>query len=86
MKRLLTHAGLLATGTALLGALIGSAADAQERRAPPPPAANCILFVFCSLPSTPGANWQIYKESGTLGRQGLGASPFHPEGPGNRSY
>jgi hypothetical protein len=24
-----------------------------------------------------------YHRSGTLGRQGLGASPYHPEGPGN---
>ncbi len=24
--------------------------------------------------------------SGTAGRIGLGASPFHPEGPGNTSY
>jgi hypothetical protein len=24
-----------------------------------------------------------YGHSGTLGRQGLGASPYHPEGPGN---
>jgi len=26
---------------------------------------------------------QIYHNSGTVGRMGLGASPFHPEGPGN---
>jgi len=26
---------------------------------------------------------QIYHNSGTAGRMGLGASPFHPEGPGN---
>jgi len=26
-----------------------------------------------------------YHQSGTLGRMGLGASPFHPEGPGNVS-
>jgi hypothetical protein len=24
-----------------------------------------------------------YGESGTIGRLGLGASPYHPEGPGN---
>jgi hypothetical protein len=27
-----------------------------------------------------------YDESGSRGRTGLGASPFHPEGPGNPSY
>jgi len=27
-----------------------------------------------------------YDESGSRGRMGLGASPFHPEGPGNPSY
>ncbi len=44
-------------------------------------------------PYAPGARgpsaqqWeqQQYHESGTLGRMGLGASPFHPEGPGNAS-
>jgi len=44
-------------------------------------------------PYAPGARgpsaqqWeqQEYHESGTLGRMGLGASPYHPEGPGNAS-
>jgi hypothetical protein len=86
MKSLSTLARAIAISAALL--VVVSTADAEQRRAPPPPPppANCFLFVFCSLPSAPGANWAIYKESGTLGRQGLGASPFHPEGPGNRSY
>jgi hypothetical protein len=76
--------GIMASAALLA---FGVAADADQRHvAAPPPPANCILFVFCTLPSLPGANWALYKESGTLGRQGLGASPFHPEGPGNRSY
>lgn len=29
---------------------------------------------------------QFYHESGTAGRIGLGASPFHPEGPGNFTH
>lgn len=29
---------------------------------------------------------QNYHDSGTVGRMGLGASPFHPEGPGNFSH
>lgn len=28
---------------------------------------------------------QYYNNSGTVGRMGLGADPFHPEGPGNYS-
>lgn len=68
--------------------MLMDAAAAQER--PPhdvrPPSEACFLFVFCALPSAPGANWALYDRSGTLGRQGLGASPFHPEGPGNVSY
>jgi hypothetical protein len=42
-------------------------------------------------PWAPGAHGPSAQEvtqyennrSGTLGRQGLGASPYHPEGPGN---
>lgn len=30
-------------------------------------------------------DWFLYGFSGTRGRMGLGASPFHPEGPGNFS-
>lgn len=29
---------------------------------------------------------QYYHDSGTAGRIGLGASPFHPEGPGNFTH
>ncbi len=44
-------------------------------------------------PYAPGARgpsaqqWEQYQydQSGTLGRQGLGADPRHPEGPGNAS-
>ena len=72
---------------ALVLALTGIAA-AQSRQSQPaaPPPDKCLFFVFCSQPSAPGANWRLYDQSGTLGRQGLGASPFHPEGPGNASY
>lgn len=68
-------------------ALTGTLA-AQDRapQFPLPPSQKCFLFLFCSLPSAPGANWQLFDRSGRLGRQGLGASPFHPEGPGNASY
>jgi|GEM_PF-1186067 hypothetical protein len=31
------------------------------------------------------ADWLRFGYSGTRGRMGLGASPFHPEGPGNFS-
>lgn len=30
--------------------------------------------------------WRRFDYSGTRGRMGLGASPFHPEGPGNFSF
>jgi hypothetical protein len=36
-------------------------------------------------PSAEQWTQQEYHESGTLGRLGLGASPYHPEGPGNFS-
>jgi hypothetical protein len=34
-------------------------------------------------PSAQEVTQYEYNQSGTLGRQGLGASPYHPEGPGN---
>jgi hypothetical protein len=34
-------------------------------------------------PSAQDVTQYQYNYSGTLGRQGLGASPYHPEGPGN---
>jgi hypothetical protein len=72
---------------AVLLALTGvAAAQSQQPQPTQPPSGTCPLFFFCAQPSAPGANWQIYHRSGTLGRQGLGASPFHPEGPGNASY
>jgi hypothetical protein len=72
---------------ALLFALTGIAGAQSRQPKPPAPASDsCPFFFFCSQPSTPGANWQLYDRSGTLGRQGLGASPLHPEGPGNASY
>ncbi len=45
---------------------------------------------YYALPPGPGASaeqWNQYDNnySGTLGRQGLGADPRHPEGPGNAS-
>jgi hypothetical protein len=73
---------------ALVSLVLAGTLGAQERapQLPLPPSQKCFLFLFCSLPSTPGANWQLFDRSGRLGRQGLGASPFHPEGPGNASY
>jgi hypothetical protein len=90
MKAFLAGMRAVARATALAIALAATAtgiAVAQDRRTPPPsPSDACWFLIFCSQPSTPGANWQLYRESGTLGRQGLGASPYHPEGPGNRSF
>jgi hypothetical protein len=36
-------------------------------------------------PSAEQWTQEEYHQSGTLGRMGLGASPYHPEGPGNFS-
>ena len=73
---------------ALISLALAGTVAAQDRapQLPLPPSPKCFLFLFCSLPSTPGANWQLFDRSGRLGRQGLGASPFHSEGPGNASY
>ncbi len=38
-----------------------------------------------NLPSVEVRGHSNFDRSGTLGREGLGASPFHAEGPGNFS-
>lgn len=59
----------------------------QQPQLPAPQPPDFDWFAaFYSQPSAPGLNWQLFNRSGTLGRQGLGASPQHPEGPGNASY
>jgi hypothetical protein len=57
----------------------------QQSQQAQPPDFNWFAD-FYSQPSAPGLNWQLFNRSGTLGRQGLGASPLHPEGPGNASF
>jgi hypothetical protein len=77
------------TKIALIAALIFTGigiAAAQDRWQPPPPQPVCLFLFLCPQPSSPGENWRLYHESGRLGRLGLGASPFHPEGPGNPSF
>jgi hypothetical protein len=77
----------ISVAVAVLLAFAGvAAAQSPQPQSQRTPSDTCPLFFFCAQPSAPGANWQLYDRSGTLGRQGLGASPLHPEGPGNASY
>ena len=76
-----------AIAAALSLALPGGAAAADRLPVPPQQAETCPFLIFCvQSPLSPVERWRLYRESGTFGRQGLGASPFHPEGPGNRSF
>ena len=75
------------TGAILLSFAGIAQAQTQSAHGQPPQAPDFNWFgFFSSQPSAPGLNWELYNRSGTLGRQGLGASPQHPEGPGNASY
>jgi hypothetical protein len=73
--------GICAGGLAWLSLLLSSAtatadpapANAYDRSSEARPA--CASAADCDR--------QDYDESGTRGRMGLGASPLHPEGPGN---
>jgi hypothetical protein len=94
MRYFVKQASFIVAAAAGMGTVvplqITAAAQAQEHQqvqpvAPQPPEINWFAS-FYSQPSAPGLNWQLFNRSGTLGRQGLGASPFHPEGPGNVSY
>jgi hypothetical protein len=80
MKRLL--AIILGAGAAAAPA----ATFAQTHRAvaPPPPYQT---YDSCEAGySLQSQDRAAYDCSGTRGRIGLGASPFHPEGPGNTTF
>lgn len=73
---------------ALIGsALAISAAAANDAPQASRPANAERYYGLYQNPSqalaAPGADDDAFDDSGTRGRQGLGASPFHPEGPGN---
>lgn len=64
-------------------------AVARPRHIEEPPAGAREYF---GLSQSPGQgltidqqNLRLFDRSGTVGREGLGQSPFHPEGPGNVS-
>lgn len=75
-------------GACVLGAFALAAlcapALAQSRRAPAPPPNpySCDPSGY----TVPAQTHAEYDCSGTVGRVGLGASPFHPEGPGNVTF
>lgn len=88
MRNLLTsgrfsrHLGLAAA------LLIASAGAAAAQAAPPhkPVKANQYygLYEGSSAGLTPAQiDHRMFDRSGTRGREGLGASPLHPEGPGD---
>lgn len=63
--------------------LISGAAMATEANHPAD--ANQFYGEYDSSPQNAGpadADRDVFDHSGTRGRQGLGASAFHPEGPG----
>ena len=65
--------------------------SAQPRRAVPPPPQQSIapspVYYSCDPgDNVPARTHSKYDCSGTIGRVGLGASPFHPEGPGNVTF
>jgi hypothetical protein len=68
--------------------VIASAGMAAAQQAYPAPAHQ-----YYGLYQSQGAETAVSRQdradfdrSGTRGRMGLGASPYHPEGPGNPNY
>jgi hypothetical protein len=74
--------------TAILAATSG-AAGAKEQKSDQQPANAREYYSFVDQPSGGPAvsRWDRtrFDRSGTRGREGLGADPVHPEGPGNVS-
>jgi hypothetical protein len=75
-------------GIAFFGALLASGAVAAKDVPHARPALNERQFYGLhqnpSGATTPGRNdFSDFDHSGTEGREGFGASPFNPEGPGN---
>jgi hypothetical protein len=56
------------------------------QRVVPRPAPLYIYHTPLPCYSQDDCDRKDYDESGSRGRMGLGASPYHPEGPGNPSY
>jgi hypothetical protein len=77
------YAVTIGLAAATLAASIGIA-DAQNRR---PPRDQFYGAYTNPAPQTAPSRWDRarFDRSGTRGREGLGASPMHPEGPGNVS-
>ncbi len=75
---------LALTGLASITAI--TAASAQQASST---RANQYYSVYDQNPAVAGAasrqDRADFDRSGTRGRMGLGASPYHPEGPGNAS-
>jgi hypothetical protein len=77
------HAVMIGFAAATLAASIGIA-GAQESRRPP----HQFYGAYTNpAPQAAPSRWDRarFDRSGTRGREGLGASPLHPEGPGNVS-
>jgi hypothetical protein len=60
---------------------VGAAAASVSRTAPVQ--ANEFYGLYDQSASAPSSDMARFDRSGTRGRLGLGASAFHPEGPGN---
>ena len=73
---------------AALAASAGAAAALDHHPAKPPAKANQYYGLYQNPAeniSMDRADHLLYHRSGTIGREGLGESPRHPEGPGNVS-
>ncbi|QBR72257.1 hypothetical protein CU048_14315 [Beijerinckiaceae bacterium] len=85
VRAIVAHrAPIIGLAAAALAASIG-AASAQERY---PSSADQYYNVYANPnPRTAPSRWDRarFDRSGTRGREGLGASPMRPEGPGNVS-
>jgi hypothetical protein len=75
-------ARMMGLAAAMLAATMGNA-RAQELY--PSPGGRYRNAETNRNPQLPPSRWDRarFHRSGTRGRQGLGASPLHPEGPGN---
>ena len=83
-KKTAAHYGtrIMGLAAAILAATVGIACAQQHY----PSRAEQIYDANANpKPQTAPSRWDRarFHRSGTRGRQGLGASPLHPEGPGN---
>jgi hypothetical protein len=85
MDKKIVRGGLSVLACAGLASILSIGAASAQQAYPPRPNQYYSLYEQSPGDAPSRADRAEFDRSGTRGRMGLGASPYHPEGPGNVS-